>query len=198
MNLVELTAVAQEALPLVAFREHLRLGSGFTDDDLQDDLLETYLRAALAAIEARTGKILIERDFAWTVTAWRDPARQPVPVAPLSAVGEITLIDATGAETVRTEGFTFAPDAQRPSLVPTGAVLPAIPNKGAARMTLLAGFGPDFNDLPSDLAQAVLMLAAHFYEYRHEVAMAPHAMPYGVSALIDRYRTVRLMIGGQA
>jgi uncharacterized phiE125 gp8 family phage protein len=28
------------------------------------------LRAAMAAVEARTGKILIEREFSWTLTAW--------------------------------------------------------------------------------------------------------------------------------
>jgi len=56
--LTEDTIVPTEALPIAAFREHLRMGTGFAEDTLQDGLLERHLRAALAAIEARTGKIL--------------------------------------------------------------------------------------------------------------------------------------------
>src|SRR6056297_1223845 len=64
MMLIEETTVPQSALPLGLFKEHLRLGSGFSDDGLQDGLLEGFLRSAMAAIEGRTSKVLIERDFA--------------------------------------------------------------------------------------------------------------------------------------
>ncbi len=47
-------------------REHLRLGTGFGEDGLQDPVLAGFLRAALAAIEGRTGKALIARDFLYT------------------------------------------------------------------------------------------------------------------------------------
>ena len=50
------------ALPLAAFRDHLRLSSGFADDTTQDALLEQYLRAAIATVEGRTGRALIARD----------------------------------------------------------------------------------------------------------------------------------------
>ena len=60
-----------------------------------------------------------------------------------------------------------------------------------------AGYGPDWSDLPADLAQAVLMLAAHFYEFRHESAMSGQQMPFGVSTLIERYRNIRLFSGGR-
>ena len=69
MMLVEETTVPLSALPVAQFKDRLRLGSGFSDDGLQDSVLESYLRAAIAAIEARTGKILIERAFTWTLSA---------------------------------------------------------------------------------------------------------------------------------
>ena len=89
MNLVELTEVPDEALPVALLREHLRLGTGFPDDSLQDALLAGFLRAALAAIEGRTGKALLERSFALTLSAWRcwsaaSPSPSP-PGAPPSA-----------------------------------------------------------------------------------------------------------------
>ena len=51
--------VAFFALPLAALRDHLRLGTGFGDDSLQDGVLEQALRGAIAAIEGRTEKALI-------------------------------------------------------------------------------------------------------------------------------------------
>ncbi len=58
-----------------------------------------------------------------------------------------------------------------------------------------AGFGAGWADIPADLAQAVLLLAAHYYEYRDEVSLSQGCMPFGVSSLIERYRTVRLLTG---
>lgn len=76
MLLVEDTTIPTAVLPVADFRDHLRLGTGFADDGLQDAVLERHLRAAMAAIEARTGKILIARDFTWTLTAGRTLPRR--------------------------------------------------------------------------------------------------------------------------
>ena len=84
MMLVELSAVSAADLPLAGLKAHLRLGSGFADDALQDDVLEGYLRAAMTAIETRIGKILLTRRMSWTVTAWAKFACQALPVAPVS------------------------------------------------------------------------------------------------------------------
>jgi hypothetical protein len=51
------------ALPLAALAEHMRLSRGFADDGDLDAEIETALRAALAAIEARTGKAVYRRRF---------------------------------------------------------------------------------------------------------------------------------------
>lgn len=198
MMLIEETMVPIGALPVALFKDHLRLGSGFSDDGLQDNLLESFLRSAMAAIEARTGKILIEREFSWNLPRWRDAGAQALPIAPVSAVIEVVMIDRAGIETaVDAARWYLEPDMQRPMLMPTAGLLPPIPQAGSVRIGLLAGFGPEWSDLPADLAQAVLLLAAHYYEYRHEVQYDGGCMPFGVSALIERYRTVRLFGGGR-
>ena len=97
MVLSEETVVAREALPLVELREHLRLGTGFAEDGMQDGLLESYLRAAMAAIEARIGKALLARRFLWALEDWRDAAAQALPVAPVKAIEAVELVDAAGA-----------------------------------------------------------------------------------------------------
>lgn len=198
MMLVEETTVPGSALPVTHFKDHLRLGSGFTDDAIQDTMLESYLRAAIAAIEARTGKILIEREFSWTLSLWRNCRAQALPVAPVSAIIEIVTIGQDHIETVsNSDSWRLVPDMQRPRVEATGGALPPMVIGGSARIGFLAGYGPDWSDLPADLQQAVLILAAHFYEYRHEADLGGGGLPYSVTALIERYRTVRLLGGGQ-
>ncbi len=196
MMLVEVTSVPLAALPVAQFKAHLRLGTGFSDAGLQDALLESFLRAALSAIEGRTGKILIERDFAWNLTAWREYDRQALPVAPVNAIIEMVLIDALSVESVVAPGlYRLVPDMQRPCVVALSGMLPSVPVNGSVRVGFMAGFGPDWADLPPDLQQAVLMLAAHYYEYRQDMSLGAGCMPFGVTALIERYRTVRLFGG---
>ena len=52
MILTEVSAPEAAVVPVRAFAGHLALGSGFEDDGSQDAVLELYLRAAMAAIEA--------------------------------------------------------------------------------------------------------------------------------------------------
>lgn len=196
--LVEETTVPPQTLPVAMFKDHMRMGSGFSDDDIQDGVLEGFLRAALAAIEARTGKITIERTFSLTLTAWRDMSSQPLPLAPVRAIAGVTIIDRAGTETqVDPIAYYLVQDTHRPHLRAGQAALPPIPQAGSVRIHMSAGFGPDWADLPADMAQAVMMLAAHFYEFRHDTGVGAQSMPFGVTALIERFRNIRLFQGAR-
>jgi uncharacterized phiE125 gp8 family phage protein len=193
MQLTETTEVPGSALPVARLRDQLRLGRGFPDDAVQDDLLAGFLRAALAAIEGRTGKALLSRGFTLTLSAWRAPDRQPLPLAPVSALASVTLVDRAGAQTpVPLTGLHTDADAMRPALC---GALPTIPAGGSARIAFTAGHGPTWDKVPADLAQAVLMLAAHYHEYRHDTALDGGCMPFGVAALIERHRPLRIGVG---
>ena len=197
MMLIEETMVSLTALPLQEFKAHLRLGTGFSDGEVQDPVLENFLRAAIAAIEARTGKALIEKLFSWTLTQWRNPEGLPLPVAPVSSINAVTLHDPSEeSEVIDPALYRLEADMQRPVLRPTGALLPLIPRGGTAKINFVAGFSTEWGQLPADLSQAVLLLAAHYYEYRHETGLGDGCMPFGVTSLIERYRTVRLFAGG--
>jgi uncharacterized phiE125 gp8 family phage protein len=194
--LVEETTVPPSALPVATFKDHMRMGSGFSDDDIQDGVLEGFLRAAIATIEARTGKITIERTFSLSLTAWRDVTSQPLPLAPVRAIAGVTILDRNGLETlVDPIAYYLVQDTQRPHLRAGQATLPPIPEAGGVRIHMSAGFGPNWSDLPADMAQAILMLAAHFYEFRHDTGAGAKPMPFGVSALIERFRNIRLFNG---
>jgi uncharacterized phiE125 gp8 family phage protein len=194
--LVEQTPIPDAALPVEALRQHLRLGSGFATDELQDGLLASFLRAALSAIEARTGKALIRRGFSMTLSQWRGTDAQSLPVAPVVQVDQLVLRDGDGAEViVAPDRYRLDPHGTDPKLRARGVALPQIPVGGAAVVALQAGYGGDFTDLPADLQQAVMLLAAHYYEYRDATALSEGCMPFGVTSLIARYRPVRLGMG---
>lgn len=196
MMLVEETQVPEVALPVAELKRHLRLGTGFAEDDVQNSVLGSFLRAAMAAIEARTGKALIERGFVITLADWRATDAQVLPVSPVTAITELAVIDAYGVANVIDAGrYRLVKDTFEPKLAPMGAMLPTIPTGGAAEIRLTAGFGATFANIPADLQQAVLLLAAHYYEYRDETALSQGCMPFGVTSLIARFRPVRLGLG---
>lgn len=191
MNLTELSSPSAASLPVRALADQLRLGSGFADDGTLDPLLEALLDAAIAAIEARIGKVLLEKTYALEVTRWLRSDRYGLPLGPVSAINAVTLIDSQGRETsVEADRYTLWPDLYRPEI--RASALPTIPTRGAVRIAFVAGFGPNWGDLPSDLQHAVLMLAASYYQNRAGAGSGDAFLPFGVLALIERYRTVRL------
>lgn len=192
MNLIEVTSPAAATIPVRAFADHLRLGSGFADDGGQDALLEGYLRAAISAIEGRIGKVLLAREFSWELTRWFAPDRQGLPVAPVSEITQMTMITASGDESLVDAGaYHLRADMLRPEVV--AGTLPVIPWNGTVRIGFVADFGPEWAHVPADLAQAVFLLAASNYEARAEGHGAKGTMPFGVLSLIERYKTVRLL-----
>ncbi|WP_435168562.1 head-tail connector protein [Falsirhodobacter sp. 1013] len=189
MNLIEERPVAAQALPIAALKEHLRLGTGFADDGLQDRLVESHLRAALAAVEGRIGKALIARSFRLVLNRWRDGVSQALPLAPVLSVQALRV----GGAEVAPAAWWLAQDMHRPRLVGRSG-LPAIPEGKTAEIVFTAGFGA-WDAVPADLTQAVMLLAAEYYEVRHEAGLRVSALPMQVATLIERWRIVRVSGG---
>lgn len=193
MILIELTQVPDADLPVAAFRDHLQLGSGFADDGLQDAVLVPQLRAALSAVEARTGKTLLAREFKLVVTAWRDLARQVLPTAPVSSVDALMIVDLNETvETIPPAAFRLSPDAHTPALQSVSLSLPLIPVGGTAEIEFTAGFG-NWDAVPADLQQAVLLMATHFYENRSAISSRQYPLPMAVASLCRRHTPMRLV-----
>lgn len=195
MELHEQDQVADGALPVAAFRAHLTLGRGFADEAAQDEVLRANLRAAIRMIEGRISKVLLARRFVLRLSRWRNGAAQTLPLAPVLSVTQVALTDrAGGVAVVDPARWQLERDAHRPQLVARAGLLPTVPAQGAVAITFDAGFGPDWAHVPADLAQAVFLLAARFYEHRGgtDAEVSPD-----VAALIAPYRSVRLF-GGAA
>ena len=163
MILVEETTPADAALPVAELRAHLRLGSGFelAASAEEDRALAGFLRAAMATIEGRTGKVLLRRNYRMVLEDWRDEQGQALPMAPVSAVTAVEIEAADGTvRPVPAERWSLMADSMRPVIRPRGGVLPLVPEGGSAVVRFVAGFAETWAGVPADLAQAVLMLAA--------------------------------------
>lgn len=123
--LITETHVPDAALPVAALKAHLRMGTGFGDDTLQDAVLGSFLRAAMAAIEAGTGKVLLEREFTLAVSSLRNASALPLTVAPVTVIADVQLIMRSGIETtVHSSVYWLERDAQTPRLRAAAACLP--------------------------------------------------------------------------
>jgi len=196
MMLTELTTVPGASLPVQELKDHLRLGTGFADDGMQDGLIAAYLRAAVAAVEGRIGKVLLARQFRLELEDWRAAGEQPLPVAPVRAIVSVAVVDAAGqAVVVDVARYRLVPDQHRPKLAAVGVLLPVVPMDGRAEVVFDAGFGAAWDQVPADLAQAVILLAAEYYEVRQAGDTGPAGLPFAVNALIERWRNVRVLGG---
>lgn len=193
--LIEETPIPDAALPLEAFKAHLHLGSGFGPGDVQDAVIASFLRAAIAAVEARTGKAVLTRRFCLSVTEWHLRDVHALPIAPVVSIERIELVAQGDVRSVIDPSFYWLQsDPQRPK-IRSWASLPTVPEGGTVEVAFDAGFAAAWEDVPSDLRQAVMMLAAHYYEYRNDTGLSEGCMPFGVSSLIERYKQMRLGVG---
>jgi uncharacterized phiE125 gp8 family phage protein len=188
--LTELTPTPAEGLPRDSLADYLRLSQGFADDAALGAHLEACLRAAIAAIEARTAKALFRRSFALAVHAWTAPERQDLPVAPVVAVHSVRLISRGGTETpLPSEAWDLVSDSHRASIVATSGDLPPVASGGQGEIRFDAGYAADWAGMPADLAQAVILLAAGYFG---QDADTESGVPAAVARLLEPFRALRL------
>lgn len=189
MILKDTGTIPVAAIPVASLSEELRLGHGFTDDGAEDALLERLLRQAIAVVERRCGLALIRRSFELEVSEWDRRGHLVLPTGPVDdLIGfELRLDDVTTVLTPSVWQVSKGETRQKVTGY-CGGALPMLIGDLTARLTFEAGFGPDWADVPEDLARAVLLLASNYYEMRS----GDTPVPAGVLALVDLRRPVRL------
>ena len=195
MLLKEITPAARNPVPLREFGSHLRLAHGFTDDGSEDGLLELYLRNATAMIERRTAQALISRVHVLQVPCWDRNGHLVLPIGPVSAIDSIQYVSASSTVDLDPDDWHLQPGTSRQKLTgKLGGPLWPLPHGSIAELRFTAGHGASWNDVPDDLRQAVLLLAAHLYENRFGDVDASMAggVPAGVLSIVEQHRAVRI------
>lgn len=180
------------APPLAAIAEHLRLSAGFDNDGAEDALLARLWAEAVAAVEIRIGQALVARAFTLEMGAWDARGHAVLPIGPVAAITSLAFEGAGDPVTVEVAGLCLEPGLTGQRLTASsGGALPAIPAGSRAVLGFTAGHGADWDAVPRDLYQAVMLMTADRYEHRGgEPARA--GIPEAVAALLAPHRPVRL------
>ena len=160
----------------------------------EDAGIASLITRATNYVENETRRQLINATYTFSFDMFPHGDVIYSPVSPLGSVTSIAYLDADGAsqtlatsvygvDTIRDPGRIYLKSGQEwPS---------TLDQEQAVTITAVAGYGTASTDVPEPLIQAVLMLAAHYYEHREAVdpkgnTFAP--VPLGVERLILQYR----------
>jgi len=178
-----------EPVTLADAKANLRL-----DHDGEDALIGSLIRAAREEIEASCGLALIDQSWRLTLDRLPPSGRVLLRRHPVREVQSVTVFGSDGEASLVDPAF-FSLDAHaRPARLhfhttPTpGAVLNGV------EIDFVAGFGEAGTDVPDLIKRAILLLVAHWYEFRAAFGAAeqPVSWPAGYDRLIAPYRSRRL------
>ena len=191
MPLILTAAPALEPVSVSEAKDYLRI-----DSAVEDPVVASLILAARLHIEGALDIAMVTQSWSLFVDCWPEDGRVSIPVGPLKSVDSVKVYDADDtAQTVSPETYVVDLSSLRPRLVrQAGAVWPT-PGRPAngIEIALTAGYGDTTDKVPQPIRQAVLMLAAHWYEQREPVVFERlDELPHGVADLLKPYRQVRL------
>jgi uncharacterized phiE125 gp8 family phage protein len=189
MTPLALTPPAIEPVSLSEAKDFLRI---LADDE--DELLGTLITAARLMIEAASGRLLIEQGWRIVLDAWPQGSEIRLPLSPVRSVTAGRVHSASGpAEAVALSSLAFAEGSDPPLITIVGPVPAPGRARAAIEIDLVAGFGAARDTVPAPLRQAVLRLAARWFEHRGDVVSRDAVrLPAEIAALVAPFRRVRL------
>lgn len=186
--LTRLTPPTGTPVPVEALKVHLRITEADEDAALADLLLRAT--AMLDGPNGALGRCLMAQT--WRVAIPRPAAgRIALPIAPATALRALRRVAPDGSEEALSPAdFPLIADADRTILLAPPQGWPAAAARPDAFAFELEAGAADAADVPHDLRQAVLLLAAHWHAQREAAAPgpAPAEIPLGVQHLIALHR----------
>ena len=155
-----------------------------------DEMLERKLRAARQYVERFIGAPLLAATYDGFLDSF-PRAEIEVPF-PLRSVGEVAYTDPQGLERI-----VSAAAYETDTLGETGWIVPiagarwpeTMTTINAVRIRFVAGLAAEAEDVPEPLRDAILQLAAWWYEQRETSAeVAFRQAPYGTDDILREYR----------
>lgn len=191
MALVYRSGPTLEPLSLSEAKAHLRLETA-----ADDALLSSLVITSRLHIEAALGLALTTQQWTLVLDAWPVRGTVAIPMRPVREVSEVRLRAADGSSAALDPArYVLEGAGLPPRLVASDGPLPQ-PGRaaGGIEIDFTAGFGPDPNDVPEPIRQALKLLVAHWYENREpiEIGSAATAIPPAVSQLLQSFAVVRL------
>ena len=182
---------AQEPVSLLEAKDFMRL-----DGSEDDVLVSTLITAARIHIETTLGKILITQNWSYFLDKWPQSKTTYLPIDPIQTIEEVRFHDAQGSyEVIPVEDYSTDIISNHPRIRFHGAKpVNATSHFNQLEIRFVAGFGDEPADVPSDLKQALHMLAAHWFEQRDPIAFGGNftEVPHTIQALLNNYKKYKV------
>ncbi|MDQ0317836.1 head-tail connector protein [Amorphus orientalis] len=176
---------ASEPVTLAEAKAHLRVDAA-DDDTLIGDLIA----AARRHVEIATGRALIAQGWRIIREDMKAAGLLRLEPQPILSVDAVTLRRADGtASVLASDRYVVDLATARLRMLASGEPLAG----SQVEVDVTAGYGSGASDVPAPLRQAVLMLAAHWYQHR-EAALAdpPEPVALGLASLVRPFRLTRV------
>ena len=163
-----LRQVVQPALPVTVDRARKACR---IDDTSEDDLIELYIRSALATAELRCNIAFQPQTLEWTIDGFPS-GRLRLPIGPVTSITSITYRDANGTD--QTVAGALDADDWISGTWPTGS---------AVRIQYEAGRGT-----PEDVQLAILLMVGLYFDNRAEASdAAMNPIPFGAEMILRQH-----------
>lgn len=178
-----------EPVTLAEAKAYLRLQS-----DSEDDLVTGLIKAAREDIERATGTALIDQGWRMTLDAWPANAVAMLTPYPVREISSVTAYGSEGEAWVVNPADYFLDANSRPARLHFETQPEPLRVMNGIEIDFTAGFGEAGPDVPDLLRRAILLLVAHWYEFRAQVAAEdqPVSYPPGYDRMIAGYKGRRL------
>ena len=189
MTLILAEPPEAEPVSLLLAKAHLRV-----THDSEDALIAGLIGAARQEVERGTGLALLTQGWRLVLDDWPADGTLLLMRHPVRSVAAVTVYDDAGEPTVL-PASAYAVDAlSRPGRVRMLAPVSVGSPLNGIEVDFSAGFGSAGADVPDGLKRAILLLVAHWFEFRGAVSPGeqPVGYPLGYACLLDPFRLRRL------
>jgi uncharacterized phiE125 gp8 family phage protein len=189
MTLFRTTAPAVEPVTVADAKAQLRIGH-----DSEDDLVAGLIRAAREEVEAQAGVAMISQNWRLALDRWPRFGRVALLLHPVAEILSVTVYGTEG-EASLVDPSTYEVDlASRPARLYFATRPDPDRIMNGIEIDFSAGFGVDAQNVPERLKRAILVLVAHWYEFRADFGVGdqPVSIPPEFDRLIASYKRRRL------
>lgn len=189
MTLIRTVEPAAEPVTLAEVKAYLRL-----DQSSEDDLLNGLIRAAREDVERSAGLALIRQSWRLALDDWPLEGCVTIPVYPVHEVTSVTVYGSQGEASVVNPSCYQADTTSHPARLYISEAPEPLRAMNGVEIDFVAGFGEAATEVPDLLRRAIILLVAHWYEFRSSFGPGdqPVSYPSGYDRMIAPFRRRRL------
>lgn len=189
MTLFRIVEPAVEPVTLAEAKTHLRVSH-----DSEDMLIAGLIRAARDEVEKSAGLALIDQAWRLALDSWPKHGCALIAKHPVKELLSVTAYGPDGEASVLDPGTYQLDLLSRPARLHFDTDRTPLRAMNGIEIDFVAGFGESGPDVPDLLKRAILLLVAHWFEFRASFGAQdqPVSFPHGYDRMLAGYRARRL------